>query len=381
MENTAIQMVNRSMIEKTFHAVPNNGLVPRKPSSRLMIRRIDGGQMKVQLDVLEKQLKSSAEKFVSTEEADAFAALFLDTHLKKSPRMNPIKDAVDDLKVWAQATQREIQFEVEKPGVLLIDFQGLAPALKIKMVHDEIETRARNNGIAAVGYRNSSAIVTQYPWANGLAQRGLIGMAMFNGGTGCTVPYGGTLGLLGTLPMTYSIPTADAPIELDMATTEIPFFQVLNSKASGTPLPAGSAVDRKGRPTTDAALALGDDGVANLLPLGGGFKGYGLAMLFEVLTGALVRSLLSTEQTQGWNPPEYGGLILGFDIGSFTDLEKFKTDLSAMCREIEAQTPGEGFDRIVIPGQREQESASVARTAGVIELSDEVVADLEKLAS
>ena len=110
-----------------------------------------------------------------------------------------------------------------------------------------------------------------------------------------------------------------------MAMSEIPFFQIKNAKDKGEALPEGSAVDRRGLPTTDAAVALGDDGTANLLPVGGGFKGYGLVMLIEILTGSLVRSLLSTKQTPGWNPPEYGGFVCAIDIASFTDRDLFVT--------------------------------------------------------
>jgi hypothetical protein len=84
--------------------------------------------------------------------------------------------------------------------------------------------------MAAVGFRNSSAIVTLNPWSEGLARRDLIGVTMFNGGTRCMVPFGGTLGVFGTLPVAYAIPTADRPIILDMAMSEIPFFQIKNAK-------------------------------------------------------------------------------------------------------------------------------------------------------
>lgn len=258
--------------------------------------------MKVSIDTVRVQLSEAAATWVSEDEAAYFADLVLESHLRKAPRMNPLKDAVDDLKVWAAADTRDVTVEVDKESVLLLDFGGLAPALKIKYVHDELQRRARKNGLAAVGFRNSSGVITLDPWSEGLAGRDLIGIAMFDGGTRCTVPHGGTRGVFGTLPLAYAVPTAGAPVTLDMAMTEIPFFQIKEAKENGISLPPGVAVDRRGLPTTDAAAALDDDGVANLLPLGGGFKGYGLVMLIEILTGSLVRSLLSTSQTPGWNP-------------------------------------------------------------------------------
>jgi ureidoglycolate dehydrogenase (NAD+) len=336
--------------------------------------------MKVAITTIQELLQSAAQKFVSTDEADYFARLYMDTHLRKSPRMNPLADAVSDLKNWSEMEGSALKRDVDKESVLILDFDGLAPALKIKLIHDEIVARAAKNGIAVVGYRNSAAVITLNPWSYGLAQRDLLGIAMFNGGTQCNVPYGGTRGLFGTLPMAYAIPSATEPIELDMATTEIPFFQIKNAKDQGVSLPEGAAVDRHGRPTTDAAAALGDDGVANLLPLGGGFKGYGLTLLLEILTGSLVRSLLSTQQTPGWNPPDYGGIIIGFDISSFTQLDDFKRDVSDMCHQIREQPPAEGVKQIPIPGDRERLKVSAALAEGAVEVSDPLLADLRGLA-
>ena len=337
--------------------------------------------MTIKIETIEKQLRVAAAKVVPAEEAAYFADLVLESHLRKAPRMNPLEDAVADLRVWAEAGGRAPKVEADKESVLLLDFRRLAPTLKLKYIHDELERRAGKNGMAAVGFRNSSAIITLTPWSEGLARRDLIGVTMFNGGTRCMVPFGGTLGVFGTLPLAYAVPTADKPIILDMAMSEIPFFQIKNAKDKGEALPKGSAVDRRGLPTTDAALALGDDGAANLLPIGGGFKGYGLVMLIEILTGSLVRSLLSTRQTPGWNPPEYGGFVCAIDIAGFTDPKRFKREVSEMCAEIRRQKPAESHEQVAIPGDRGHQKAAAARKAGQIEVKDSVAEALAKLAS
>ena len=97
-----------------------------------------------------------------------------------------------------------------------------------------------------MGFRNSSGVVTLNPWSEGLARRDLIGIAMFDGGTGCTVPFGGTRGVFGTLPLAYAVPTEGEPVALDMAMTEIPFFQIKQAKEKGSP-------SRRAPPSTGAA--------------------------------------------------------------------------------------------------------------------------------
>ncbi len=324
-------------------------------------------------------LFQAAGRYVSEPEAQLFAELYTRTHIRKAPRMNPLQEALADLKVWQAASEREPSIVQDKMGVLILDMNGLAPSLKIKHIHDELENRARQFGLAAVGLKNSSGIITLNMWADGLARRDLIGLAMFNGGTECCVPHGARRGVLGTNPMAYAIPTLTEPVQMDMATTESPFFDVRNAKAAGTSLKAGTAVDQEGLPTTDAAQALSDSGIANLLPIGGGVKGYGIVMLIEILTGALIRSLLSTRQTTGWNPAEYGCLILALDIASFTDIDRFKREVSELCEDIRAQEPARGFDHVEIPGDRGHAALKKAVAMDSIQLEPAFLEEIQKL--
>lgn len=335
--------------------------------------------MQMDIRTIEKQLAAAARRFVSPEEADYFSSLYVETHLNKSPRMNPLAEAVGDLEVWDKQTGHEVTTLVDKGAVTVMDFNGLAPSLKIKSIHDTLADRARQFGMAAVGFRNSAGVITLNMWADGLARRDLLGIAMFNGGTGCTVPFGGTRGVLGTNPMAYAIPTAGDPVVLDMATTEIPFFEIKNAKEKGIPLRDHVAVDSHGKPTTVAGDALSDDGVANLLPIGGGFKGFGISLLIEVLTGALVQSRLSTEQTPGWHPHEYGCLVLALDIAGFADMAAFKTAVSDMCRDLRKEVPADGVDRVAIPGDRGHAKLRAAREAGKIDVDDTLAAALNRL--
>lgn len=336
--------------------------------------------MTIKIDDLERLLSTAAGKYVSSPEAEYFASLCIETHLRRSPRLNPLEEAIADIKVWREFRNGpqtvSISADVKKDAMLILDFCGLAPGLKLKYVHDELQERCQKNGIAAVGLRNSAGIITLLPWAFGLAQRDLIGIALFNGGVNCSVPHGGTKGIFGTLPLTYAIPTRQEPIVSDMATTEIPFFQLKNAKETGEPLPGGSAVDLKGLPTTDAAEALSDSGIANLLPIGGGFKGYSLMVLMEVLTGSLVRSLLSNSQTPGWHPTEYGAFIVAIDLGNSNAVVKFKSEVSDLCEVIRKQHPAEGAVRVSVPGDRGLEKATALRKIGEIEVADSVWKEL-----
>lgn len=336
--------------------------------------------MMVKIETVERQLAAAAGKFVDPAEADYFAAAYLAAHLRKAPRMNPIAEAVADLKVWRDRGEGQVATLVDNAGVLLTDCQGLAPSLKIKTIHDALADKARQSGIAAAGLINGSGIVTLGMWADGLARQDLIGIAMYNGGCGCTVPFGGRRGLLGTNPLAYAIPTGTDPLTIDMATSEIPFFEIRIAREQGTPVRPGAVVDQEGRPTTDPMAAMTDDGVTNILPLGGGMKGFGLMMLIEVLTGSLIRSKLSTEQRPGWNPPEYGCFVMAVDIAAFTDMTRFKEEMDAMGRAIRALEPAVGTEAVMMPGDRGHARERAARTAGAIGIDPETLRDLAELA-
>jgi ureidoglycolate dehydrogenase (NAD+) len=336
--------------------------------------------MQIKIEEVEKLLATASSKYVSEAEASYFAECYIETHLRKAHRMIPIQEAVEDLKVWKDLHDKPVETIVDKNSVMVLDFNGLAPSLKIKQIHDEIEKRAQVNGIAALGFRNSSGITTMNMWSSGMAKRDMIGICMFNGGTECSVPYGGRSGVMGTNPIAYAIPTATHPIILDMATTEIPYFEIASAKEKKVSLKPNVALNQNGKPTTDAAKALNDEGIANLLPMGGGFKGYGIVMLIEILTGPLVRSLLSTQQTSGWHPPEYGFLMIAIDIGSFVDPASFKQDVSEMCAKIRSLQPADGFDAVQIPGDRGHAKQEQAMGSGEIDIEEAIIEDLRQLA-
>ena len=94
------------------------------------------------------------------------------------------------------------------------------------------------------------------------------------------IPYGGAEPALGTNPICLAAPAGGGVFDLDMATSQVAINRIFNARDEGRPIPEGWGVDEHGRPTTDAAA------VASAVPLGG-YKGYALAVMVEVLCGVL----------------------------------------------------------------------------------------------
>lgn len=334
--------------------------------------------MKIKIEELKSLLKQAAIKYTTEEEAIYFSDEVVDTFLKKQPRTGSIKDVISDLKASAKNINNKVEVEAEKPSLLLLNFNSTGPSLKLKYVHDQAETRARQNGISVIGI-NHGGVHTLNLWTDGLAKRDLISIFMYNGGPEGVVPFGGTRGIFGTNPLSYAIPTLDKPIIVDMATSDIPYFEIVDAKKEGRTLRPGVAVDKFGKVTTDPKEALFDDGVSNLLPLGGGYKGYAIVLLVEILTGSLVRSLLSTEMSSDYVVEEHGGLLITIDISSFTDINKFKTSVSEMCQKVRNQTPTEGIDRITIPGDRDHEKLDQSLKDGIVEIEESYITNLKNI--
>ena len=143
---------------------------------------------------------------------------------------------------------------------------------------------ARRSGIGAVGVSDSSHCGAMALYTRPAARQGLIAIA-FTHSDAIAAPFGGTRSFFGTNPISIAFPRAGRePACLDMATTSIPYNRVINARREGHPLPEGVAYDEAGTVTTDA------DATRSLLPLGGpefGYKGYGLAMMIDLLCGPL----------------------------------------------------------------------------------------------
>jgi (2R)-3-sulfolactate dehydrogenase (NADP+) len=148
---------------------------------------------------------------------------------------------------------------------------------------------ARVFGIGMVSVANSNHCGALGASVIGALSDGHIGLAMSNG-PAVMPPWLGNSPVLSTSPLAAAIPTCPAPTIIDMATSAVSRGAIAVYAERDEPLPAGWAVDRAGAPTSDPHSAL--DGM--LAPMAGA-KGFALALLVEMLTGALVGPSLAVD--------------------------------------------------------------------------------------
>jgi LDH2 family malate/lactate/ureidoglycolate dehydrogenase len=123
-------------------------------------------------------------------------------------------------------------------------------------------------------------------------------------------------------------------------------------------MPEGWMVDREGRPLTDPKRV--HEGF--LLPLGGhegGYKGYGMALVFGILAGTLNNAAMGRDvidfNADDSSPTNTGQALLAIDIAAFDDLSAFKRRMDELSRDIRGSERMKGFERIFLPGEQSRE--------------------------
>src|SRR3989344_4653514 len=295
----------------------------------------------MKLKDLEGLLAAAAAKYVPADEAAYFAEEVIETDIRKPPPDKKYrKGIVNDIKSW-EGNAKPVKKTIDLPGYTQYDFDGRGPSLKLKEIHDELEKKANANGISMISIINSGGMHTMHLWTQGLAKRGLFAVGAWNGGPDAVIPINGTKGIFGTNPLTYGFPGDKGEIVIDMATSEIPFFKVLNASKAHAELPPNTAVDSNGELTTDSTKAIDENEVSNLLPMGGNYKGYNINYLMEIMTSALIGAKASS-QMKGYVEKEHGGFIIAIAINKTTNRKEYDETIKNMNEKIRSQRPKKG---------------------------------------
>lgn len=239
--------------------------------------------------------------------------------------------------------------------------------------------RAASTGLAAVAIGGSNHCGGLAYFAQQALPHAMIGIATTNALP--TMAYWGSAErLLGINPVAVAIPASEElPIVYDAAFSASAHGKIRILMQKGLPLPEGWAMDREGRPTTDAAVAF----AAGLLAPIGGFKGTGLAMIAGIfaamLSGARYGAELGSLE-EGPIPGGDGHFVAALRIDAFTDSTEFKTRVDRAIREARGSRLAPGFDRIYLPGEREFITREESLRDG-IPLNAVTLADLRRAAA
>jgi LDH2 family malate/lactate/ureidoglycolate dehydrogenase len=174
----------------------------------------------------------------------------------------------------------------ETDGALLLDGDRSHVVGAMRAMRWCVERAREREGMAVAGVRNSQPIVPGF-YARMAAEAGLIGFACANA-IPMVAPPGGRTPTFGTNPIAYAIPAGRyPPVVLDVATTTGAGFKVRLAAQRNRPVPEGMILDREGRPTTDPVELVRGGLMAPLGSPPAPHKGFGLALVIDVLAGVL----------------------------------------------------------------------------------------------
>ena len=271
----------------------------------------------------------------------------------------------------------------ETAGTALVDGgNGLGAVLTTRAM-DLAISKAKTNGIAAVGIRSSNHNGEGAPYVLQAIEADMVGIATTNGSPIMPV-WGGKTPVTGPLPITVGVPTAKhRPIVLDAALGIAPAAKFL-SRREGNAAAAGLARGRRGRPTTDPNWVTKGGWI---LPIGG-HKGWGLILICEILTGLLTGGAIGRELTNLYDdldhPQRNGHFVIAINIASFIEVAGFKARMDAYIDEMKRSELAPGFDEIIMPGEIEFRKEERQRAEGLLvgtSVIDDVLRPLPRSAS
>ena len=242
---------------------------------------------------------------------------------------------------------------------------GMGMVASFRMMKMLIE-KAKQFGMAGGTIFNSTHYGIAGYWTGMAEKEGLIGISGTNARPS-VAPTFGVEPMMGTNPMTFSIPTDEEfPFTFDCATSIVQNGRIEYYARSGKPTPAGLVITKDGGTMTDSDRILKEMRAGNcaLLPLGGageesgGYKGYGFTTIVEILSSALAggpfMKSLSGKDAEGRNDfYRLGHFFFVINPEFFMGLDTFKQTAGEICRQLRASEKAPGAPRIYTAGEKE----------------------------
>lgn len=276
------------------------------------------------------------------------------------------------------ANKCKIQIEKEFPGGFALNgcnSMGIVAGVKVMELGIK---KAKESGFAFITVSHSNHFGTAAYFTRQALKENMIAFAATNAPS-TMAPWGGIKAYLGTNPFSVAIPAGkQLPIIMDMATSVVAQGKIIMAAKTNEKIPPGWAINKEGIVTTDPKEAL----EGTVLPFGGP-KGYGIALLVDVLSGILSGAMFGPHLNNMWNDfenPQNVGHCFGIlDISKYIDVDNFKSRMDQMIQEIKESPKAKGVEEIFLPGEIEYRKNILRRKEGV-PVSNVVYEDLRGLA-
>ena len=265
---------------------------------------------------------------------------------------------------------------------------GMGHVVGHKAMKTAIE-KAKKYGIGAVAVRNSTHYGIAGYYALMAAKENMIGLSYTNARPSIC-PLFGITPMLGTNPIAFGAPSdLEYPFVYDAATSITQRGKIEVLDRANKPTPEGWVMDYKGETSTDTKQILKDliAKKAALLALGGkeeetgGHKGYGLAMMVEIMSAALqsgkyLGDLSGFDEDGKPVTHNLGHYFQAINIEAFTDVEDFKKITGDIMRQMQNSALRPDKNRIWVAGEKEFDIEKEVRANGV-EVNDALYRNMQ----
>lgn len=214
---------------------------------------------------------------------------------------------------------------------------------------------ALESGMGAVSVNNSTHFGAAAYFALMAPEQDCLGFA-FTNADALVKAFGAREAFFGTNPFCFTAPMEiEEPFCLDMATSQVSWNKINNYRRENLEIPDGWAFDVEGHSVTDSRSAW-------TLNPAGGYKGFGLGMMIDILCALLAEGRISKEIVAMYEEPlddtkrGISHFFMALDIARFTDPAIFKRSLQSMAARVRALTPLENVDGVMIAGDPEKAS-------------------------
>lgn len=231
----------------------------------------------------------------------------------------------------------------------------------------QLVEKAKAHGVAIGTIRNCAHIGRLGEYCEVAANdHSLVSMVMVNthGAARRVAPPGGIRPRLGTNPLAMGVPTDDAPVVLDFSTSATAEGKVRVKNIAGEQVPDGWLIDKDGNPTNDPSTLYGDP-PGTILPMGGpqAYKGFGLALMIDIFSGALSGGLCARETPI--TPKGNCVFFMLIDPSHLGGAEAFASEVKQLVDFVRSCPTKEGVDEIMLPGDPEVKNTKAMLAGGI----------------
>ena len=318
---------------------------------------------------------------VPTEDARLCADVLLESDRRgiESHGCNRFKPIyIDRIKSGILNPVTKIDILKETPTTAVLDANDGMGMVASKKAMDMCIEKAHKYGMGMVAVRNSSHYGIAGYWTGLAAKENMIGISGTNARPS-VAPTFGVENMLGTNPLTFSMPTDEPfPFTLDCATSVIQNGKIEYYARINHDTPKGLVISREGEELTDSAEILKKirSQQAALAPLGGfgettgGYKGYGYSTVVEILSAALqsglfLKALDGKDEEGKIRPYHLGHFFIAIDTEAFMGAEAFKKTRGDILRDLRGSEKAPGQERIYTAGEKEYDVWMYRKDKGV----------------